>query len=218
MKRTVVSIVSCAYLALCASGAQAQPLRGAAPTAEQAPLVSLPYAAAFLDAAAHNQALAAARTAKARTLTRTITRAEDRAVYYLRVMHLHALAPPKTRALQGMQTEPGNLQTLASRWTARLHALRVRFTHPPHLTQFRCIQSYETAPPFPGWRTNSGNGYYGGLQMDRTFQQGYGAWLYQHKGTAQHWSALEQIWTSEQAYLSRGYHPWPNTARDCGLL
>ena len=38
------------------------------------------------------------------------------------------------------------------------------------------------------------------------------------KGTADHWSPLEQIWTAEKALKSRGFWPWPNTARYCGLL
>jgi hypothetical protein len=57
------------------------------------------------------------------------------------------------------------------------------------------------------------------LQMDMGFQQAYGAALLRRKGTADHWSPLEQIWVAERAYRSgRGFYPWPNTARWCGLL
>jgi hypothetical protein len=59
--------------------------------------------------------------------------------------------------------------------------------------------------------------YYGGLQMDLTFQRHYGARLYRDKGTADHWTPLEQIWTAVRAARTRGFWPWPNSARICGL-
>ena len=43
-------------------------------------------------------------------------------------------------------------------------------------------------------------------------------WLVRAKGTADHWTPLEQIWTAEKAAKSRGFWPWPNTARYCGLI
>ena len=60
--------------------------------------------------------------------------------------------------------------------------------------------------------------YYGGLQMDVEFQRTYGIELYRAKGTADHWTPLEQMWVAERAYQTRGFWPWPNTARYCGLL
>ena len=62
------------------------------------------------------------------------------------------------------------------------------------------------------------NGYYGGLQMNLGFQQTYAPWLLRTKGTADHWTPLEQMWTAEKAAKSRGFYPWPNTARFCGLI
>ena len=77
---------------------------------------------------------------------------------------------------------------------------------PPHLANWLCIHRYEGSWPDPGAP------YYGGLQMDLPFQQAYGAWLLRHKGTANHWTPLEQIWTAERARRARGFYPWPNTA------
>jgi hypothetical protein len=55
--------------------------------------------------------------------------------------------------------------------------------------------------------------------MDLSFQRTYGADLLRKKGTANRWTPLEQIWVAERAYRSgRGFHPWPNTARACGLI
>jgi hypothetical protein len=97
-------------------------------------------------------------------------------------------------------------------WKRRAHHARLRAEHPPHLAAFLCIHRFE------GSWTDSGGPYYGGLQMDLGFQRTYGRWLLRTKGTADHWTPLEQIWTAEKASRSRGFWPWPNTARDCGLL
>ena len=59
----------------------------------------------------------------------------------------------------------------------------------------------------------------GGLQMDLGFQRTYGGGLLSRKGTANHWTPLEQMWAAERAHRSgRGFYPWPNTARYCGLI
>jgi hypothetical protein len=97
-------------------------------------------------------------------------------------------------------------------WLHRAHAAQLRAQNPPHLRQWLCIHHYE------GSWTDSGAPYYGGLQMNLGFQRTYGPWLYLHKGTADHWTPLEQIWTAENAFKSRGFWPWPNTARFCGLI
>ena len=40
-----------------------------------------------------------------------------------------------------------------------------------------------------------------------------------HRGWASNWTPLEQMWVAERAYRSgRGFYPWPNTARYCGLI
>jgi hypothetical protein len=116
------------------------------------------------------------------------------------------------------RTTPQRRLQLIERWHDRLLSTYQAFLDPPHKQQWQCIQSYETAPPFPGWRTNSGNRYYGGLQMDIDFMRAYGKWLLHRKGTADNWTPLEQMWTAEHALPTRGYHPWPLTAHDCGLI
>ena len=103
------------------------------------------------------------------------------------------------------------LRVLARRWRHRAHAAWVQATHPPGLGGWLCIHRYE------GSWVDSGSPYWGGLQMDLSFQQTYGGWLLRHKGTADHWSPLEQIWVAVRASHSRGFSPWPSTARDCGL-
>jgi hypothetical protein len=54
-----------------------------------------------------------------------------------------------------------------------------------------------------------------GLQMNLAFQRRYATGLLLRKGTADRWT---QIWVAVRAHRSgRGFHPWPRTARRCGL-
>lgn len=87
------------------------------------------------------------------------------------------------------------------------------YENPPHKRSWLCIHRYEGS-----WK-DPNSPYYGGIQMDLQFQKNYGYYLYRLKGTADHWSILEQMWTAEKAHRSgRGFYPWPNTARYCGLI
>ena len=88
----------------------------------------------------------------------------------------------------------------------------------PRLRSWVCIYRHERHDS-QGWATNTGNGYYGGLQMDLSFQRRYGFDMLRRKGTADRWLPIEQIWVAERAYRSgRGFSPWPRTARFCGLI
>lgn len=103
------------------------------------------------------------------------------------------------------------LRGLALLWRERDHAAWTTAHHPPMLRAWYCIHRYE------GSWTDHGAPYWGGLQMDYSFQSSYGPWLLRHKGTADHWTSLEQIWTAVRAWRVRGFSPWPNTAADCGV-
>jgi hypothetical protein len=106
-------------------------------------------------------------------------------------------------------------------WQRRLAAATVqalRYGHRPLpralSSAFLCIHHYEGS-----WDANTGNGYYGGLQMDRRFQTLYGREFVAKWGTADNWPAWAQLQVAVRAYRSgRGFYPWPNTARACGLI
>jgi Transglycosylase-like domain len=106
-------------------------------------------------------------------------------------------------------------------WQRRLAAATVQVLRHGHRpipaaldTAFRCIHRYEGA-----WDSNTGNGYYGGLQMDIRFQSRYGADFVERWGTADNWPAWAQLLAAARAYRAgRGFYPWPNTARVCGLI
>lgn len=105
-------------------------------------------------------------------------------------------------------------RSAASALAVALHAHRTAQL-PDFLTQaFLCIHRYEGA-----WTANTGNGYYGGLQMDRAFQSLYGGAFVRRWGTADNWPVWAQLQAAARAYGSgRGFAPWPRTARACGLL
>jgi len=56
--------------------------------------------------------------------------------------------------------------------------------------------------------------------MDRSFMQSYGSdMIRKYGGYANVWSPLDQMIVAERAYRAgRGFYPWPNTARYCGLI
>jgi hypothetical protein len=120
-------------------------------------------------------------------------------------------APSAGRNLAAMS--PADVRGALALWRQRAAQAWRHAQHPPHLTAWRCIHRYEA-----GWR-DGGAPYYGGLQMDYSFMRRYGGSLLARKGTADHWTPLEQIWVAERARRSgRGFYPWPSTARVCGLI
>ena len=122
-----------------------------------------------------------------------------------------ALTETEGRVLTEMSVP--DLQRAVQLWRNRAAAAGKRAQNPPNLGAWLCIHRYE------GSWTDDGAPYYGGLQMDLGFQRHYGGGLLRTKGTANHWTPLEQIWVAERARRAgRGFLPWPNTARSCGLI
>jgi Transglycosylase-like domain len=109
---------------------------------------------------------------------------------------------------------PAQLTREGMYWRARWH--RIHDARPLWRTLKRwddwmCIHGHEGA-----W-TDPNGPYHGGLQMDAGFMRAYGGDLLERYGTADHWPAAAQVAVAERAYKARGFHPWPNTARACGL-
>lgn len=124
--------------------------------------------------------------------------------------------PASTRPVRTMS--PAYRQWVVNLWQKRARQARIAAQNPPRRGAWLCIHRHERHPA-QGWRTRTGNGFYGGLQMNIAFQRTYGRDLLRKKGTADRWLPIEQIWVAERAYRSgRGFHPWPNTARYCGLI
>jgi len=106
-----------------------------------------------------------------------------------------------------------------TRWQARHKAAhkRKKACPPPlyvgDVSAWTCIHGYE------GRWNDSGDPYWGGLQMDKSFMQTYAPRWLLAKGWADSWTPTEQMYVAQRAHdRGRGYGPWPNTARYCGLL
>jgi hypothetical protein len=98
-------------------------------------------------------------------------------------------------------------------WRRIARSAYLAYMHPPHKGAWLCIHRFE------GSWSDSGDPYWGGLQMDRGFMQGYAPHRLLRRGWANRWSPLEQMWVAERAYRAgRGFYAWPNTARVCGLI
>lgn len=120
---------------------------------------------------------------------------------------------PRLARRPAFETELEYRTWLRAVWKEKRAKARSLFQRPPHLRAWRCIHRYEGP-----WRDPNAP-YYGGLQMDLTFQRMYGRALLRRKGTADRWSPLEQMWVAERALRAgRGFYPWPVTARRCGLI
>jgi hypothetical protein len=119
----------------------------------------------------------------------------------------HLVGAPRTRRAAA----PSTVRILRF-WIRAERRARVRALHPPHKGAWLCIHRYEAS-----WR-DSGDPYWGGLQMDRGFMHAYAPRHLLRRGYADRWSPIEQMWVAERAYRSgRGFSPWPNTARLCGV-
>jgi hypothetical protein len=105
------------------------------------------------------------------------------------------------RAYKGIEWQRKQSLTLARQMVGRL-------------TDWTCIHQGEGA-----WDSHTGNGYYGGLQMDAQFERTYGRdMLARYHAHADQWPPRQQIIVAQRAYAQgRGYAPWPNTSRACGL-
>jgi hypothetical protein len=98
-------------------------------------------------------------------------------------------------------------------WQARARRVRRLAAHPPHRRAWLCIHRFE------GSWGDSGDPYWGGLQMDRGFMRSYATRRLLRRGWANRWTPLEQMWVAERAHRAgRGFYPWPNTARHCNLI
>jgi hypothetical protein len=146
-----------------------------------------------------------------------------------------SLRPRKRTAYQERKVHGvGYLQWMLRTWDRRRRAAKRYAQNPPHKPQWLCINSHEGS-----WR-DVGYPYWGGLQMNRAFMAGYGREVVQRYGgvlkyapdplfngrvtlqafggEANRWTPLEQMWVAERAFLSRGFNPWPKSARMCDLL
>jgi hypothetical protein len=130
--------------------------------------------------------------------------------------HWHRVMGTPPRKAKLAERRAANVADLTARrdfWRRRATRLRKLGWHPPHRPAWRCIHRHE------GRWDDPRAPYWGGLQMSMGFQRAFGRYLVRREGTADNWTPAEQMWTAERAHRSGlGFHPWPNTARACGLM
>lgn len=147
------------------------------------------------------------------SLLKQIVEARKEVRHWQKVMHRER-SVPKVRGSELRTASTAFKERALVHWSRRVRRARAKAADPPHEREFRCIKRHEGP-----WDANTGNGYYGGLQMDVTFQRSYGNRLFRVKGLAHRWTPIEQIWVGEHAvHEGRGFHPWPTSARRCGLI
>jgi hypothetical protein len=160
----------------------------------------------------HVRGAACAAYCQVRTLRRQLQSVHGRTVALARRAALPV--PPPARLGWGRESLRRQLSTQARvlghyRAEAR-RPLRVRLQR---FEAWVCIHRHEAA-----WNDN-GDPYWGGLQMDRGFMRAYGRDMIRrhHGGLADTWTPAEQIVVAERAYQTRGFAPWPQTSRSCGV-
>lgn len=131
--------------------------------------------------------------------------------------------PDEVAALQGQLDETTRKLAYVSRKRiAERRGFRRRLAyviHSPSYAGHWLEKSFGCIHVGEGSWTDPNAPYYGGLQMDYGFQRTYAPWALHAFGTANNWPVSVQVATAIRAYVSgRGFYPWPNTARACGLL
>jgi hypothetical protein len=120
---------------------------------------------------------------------------------------------PINRAWENYTMDIGYLRWLYRSWAWKNYAWVLEYQR--IAPKLMCIHYREGS-----WTAYNPAGYYGGLQMDRSFMRTYG-WdkLYIYGGRdARYWRPRDQLAVGFRAVRHRGFWPWPNTARACGLL
>jgi hypothetical protein len=166
--------------------------------------------------------VAAATVPTGRASDQARTMPEGRVV--VRKIKRYQLATWRWQRLMGVARTPSRRRYLRTRdpvyrrhvmlqWRRRAIRAKRRAHNPPHEREWRCLQRYE------GPWTDRWDPYWGGLQMDRSFMRQYAPRYLLRRGLAHRWTPIEQMWVAERALRAgRGFHPWPNTARKCGLI
>jgi hypothetical protein len=147
-----------------------------------------------------------------RTLRRRLQSVHGRTVALARRAALPVPPPPRLGwRRESLRVQLTDQARVLGRYRAQARRpLRVRMAR---FEAWVCIHQHEAA-----WN-DTGDPYWGGLQMDRGFMRAYGRDMIarHHGGLADTWTPAEQIVVAERAYYTRGFAPWPQTARSCGV-
>jgi hypothetical protein len=134
----------------------------------------------------------------------------------LRKARRAALPLPRHGHAERRAVTRADLVEILQRWERRLEHYRRAYAHRrPIIDGLKCIHTYEGA-----WDSVSDTvpTYYGGLQMDASFEEAYGPDVLAYRGGhANEWPRHDQLMVGVRGYKVRGYTPWPTAAAACGL-
>ena len=174
---------------------------------------SLVHSAKAAVPAVHHVRAGCAAYCQVRTLRRKLQSVHGRTVALARRVALPVPPPPRLGwRRESLRVQLSDQARVLGRYRAQARRpLRVRMAR---FSAWVCIHRHEAA-----WN-DTGDPYWGGLQMDRGFMRAYGPDMIarHHGGLADTWTPAEQIVVAERAYYTRGFAPWPQTARSCGVL
>jgi hypothetical protein len=156
------------------------------------------------------------QAAEVRRLRRRVARARTRA---LRAAHRLGLRPHGGRAERHTR-DTAYLHWLLRRWQRRGRRWRREIRHqldapPGVISGLMCIHRHEGAMS----SVNPAGPYYGGWQLDASFERAYGRRMLRKYGGrhADRWRPRDQLVVALNGYRHRGWSPWPSTAPLCGL-
>jgi hypothetical protein len=163
--------------------------------------------------AVHHQRSTCSAYCQARVLRHELKRVHGRTVALARRSALPVPPPPRL----GWRSTTLRVQLVHQAHVLGRYRAQARRPLRLRLERFEawvCIHRHEAA-----WNDDA-DPYWGGLQMDRGFMRAYGGDMIRrhHGGLADTWTPAEQIVVAERAYATRGFAPWPSTARSCGVL
>jgi hypothetical protein len=168
-----------------------------------------------------------ATAASASAVTRIPHRCQTAPAERLCAIHFHHARANHFRSLLG-------LSKLPYRWVAEAHpARRGRILTYWTAVHAQAKHRYEARPRAPwsdgwyrgamcvhsregSWTSNTGNGYYGGMQFSSSSWLSNGGGQYASRADLA--SPFEQLMVAYHYWRSSGWGPWPNTAAACGLL
>lgn len=145
-------------------------------------------------------------------------------------------AEPRKQTIQATQASPSVRMELEGQWISTTTSISVPpvTTPSPTTTKVVATSPNSTSPSSANparvggsndwdavaqcesggnWASNTGNGYYGGLQMDMDFWNSYSRDLNPRPARPDLASRDQQIHAAENAFRVRGSRPWPHCGR-----
>jgi hypothetical protein len=130
-----------------------------------------------------------------------------------------ALAPPgdRHRRPERHVRSSARLRRMVHAWRRRYHGYHHAYRRRlPVIAGLMCVHRYEGSMT----AVNAAGPYYGGWQMNASFERRYGRRMLRRYGGrhADAWRPRDQLRVAFRGHSVEGWWPWPRSAAICGLL